>query len=395
MLPMCSAAMYVATLTAALFPLLRKRRNYEPFLSLLFEHLPMAAAIVDASDRVLAINPAFTRLFEYTEAEALGRPLGELIVPEELRTQGLEFTERALHGELISTESVRCSRSGERIPVWIMGIVLRTPLRRKGILALYQDMRPIHQQRQQLQQLLEQAQQLMAARDRMLATISHDLRSPLAAAQGLCQLILSEPTDADQVRTHATKLAELLDYQLRLIGDLLTYFRTHTAEKLELELEEFDLCELAVQVLDALTLSAYQKQIQLVPRLPEESVPIRADRYKLQRVLTNLLTNAIKFTPSGGTVELEVTTDPTLSRPIIVRVRDTGVGIPAELLPNLFEPFSAAVKPGTGGERGTGLGLAIGKRLVELHGGAISISSQPGSGTTVEVSLPPSPPSSP
>ncbi len=394
MLPTCSAVMCVATAAAALFPLLRKRRNHEPFLSLLFEHLPMAAAIVDDSDRVLAINPAFTRLFEYTEAEALGRPLGELIVPEELRTQGLEFTERALHGELISTESVRCSRSGERIPVWIMGIVLRSPLRRKGILALYQDMRPIHWQRQQLQQLLEQTQQLMAARDRMLATISHDLRSPLAAAQGLCQLILSEAADADQVRAHATKLAELLDYQLKLIGDLLTYFRTHMAEKPELELEEFDLCELAVQVLDALALGAYQKQIQLVPRLPEESVPIRADRYKLQRVLTNLLTNAIKFTPSGGTVELEVTTDPTLPRPLIVRVRDTGVGIPPELLPNLFEPFSAAVKPGTGGERGTGLGLAIVKRLVELHGGAVSITSKPGSGTTVEVHLPPSPPSS-
>lgn len=124
-----------------------------PFLEALFEHLPMAAAIVDEHDRIVSINPAFTALFGFSAEEALGKPIGELIVPEELRAEGKHFTEVALHGEPISTETVRKHREGERIPVWIRAVPIRLSGQHLGVLALYHDIRPLHQHRQRLVQL--------------------------------------------------------------------------------------------------------------------------------------------------------------------------------------------------------------------------------------------------
>jgi len=372
-----------------------RKKHRLPFLEALFDHLPLAAAIVDEQDRILAINPAFTQLFGYSAAEAQGQPIGDLIVPEELRAEGAHFTEAALTGEPINTETVRQTRDGTRIPVWLRAISITFRGRRIGVLALYQDIRPIQEYRQHLLQLIEELEQLNAAKDRLLATISHDLRTPLATAQGLTNLILAEAHSPEVVLDTATKLQQLLNEQLQLVNELLEFARAQTAIPQKLEREELDLCEILVHVIDSLTLAAYSKQLRILPQLPDQELPLVGDRSKLQRVFQNLLSNAIKFTPEGGMVEVHAWQEPDTPRPIVVRIRDTGIGIPPEQLPTLFTPFSPGQRSGTGGERGTGLGLAIVKRFVELHGGEITVDSTPGQGTTFVIRLPRTPPQEP
>lgn len=363
-----------------------------PFLEALFTYLPLAAVIVDEEDRIVAINPAFTELFGFSATEAQGRPIGELIVPEELRAEGYHLTEAALRGEPISTETVRQHRCGERIPIWLRAVPIHTVGHRLGVLALYHDIRPLYEHRQQLTRLIDQLQQLNAAKDRLLALIAHDLRSPLATAQGLVELIRAEAHTPDAVLEYTAKLHKLLTEQLELINELLELARTESGH-FPLELTELDLCELLVHVVDTLTLAAYSKQIRLAVHLPEEGIPMRGDAQKLHRIFRNLLSNAIKFTPAGGTVELEAQLEPTAALPIAVRISDTGIGIPPEHLPHLFEPFASLQRQGTHGERGTGLGLSIVKRFVEVHGGHISVDSIPNRGTTFLLRFPFTPPS--
>ncbi len=362
-----------------------------PFLEALFEHLPLAVAIVNEEDRIIAVNPAFSELFGFSAAEAQGKPIGDLIVPEELRAEGQHFTETVLHGTPISTETVRQHRSGERIPVWLRAVPISTVGKRLGVLALYHDIRPLHEHRQQLSHLVQQLQQLNATKDRLLALIAHDLRSPLAAAQGLVELIRAEAHTPDSVLEHAAKLHKLLAEPLELTNELLELARTEGGHA-TLELSELDLCEVLVNAIDTVTLAAYSKQIRLAVHLPEEGIAMRGDAQKLFRIFQNLLSNAIKFTPAGGTVELLAQQEPDSS--ILVRISDTGIGIPPEQLPHLFEPFALLQRRGTHGEGGTGLGLSIVKRFVELHGGQISVESTPNCGTTFLLRFPAAPPGS-
>lgn len=367
------------------------QRRQPLVLRTLFEHLPLAAAVVDEHDIVLAVNPAFTKLFGYSADEAIGQPIGSLIVPEELRSEGLHFTESALAGEPINTETVRQCRNGLRIPVWLRAVPIRLSGRYLGVLALYQDIRPLHGHRQRLTELVQELQYLNAAKDRLLAVISHDLRTPLATAQGLAGLILAEAHSPEAVVEHATKLQRLLSDQLELVNELLEFARSEEGHS-TLQRSALDLCEVLIHALDSVTLLAYGKQIQLIPKLPEMGIPMEGDPHKLQRVFTNLLSNAVKFTPEHGAVEIEAWVEHGSSLPIVVQIRDTGIGIPPEQLSSLFIPYAAAQRQGTRGERGVGLGLAIVKRFVELHGGTIELHSVPERGTTVSLRFPQVPP---
>ncbi|MCS7176887.1 MAG: PAS domain-containing sensor histidine kinase [Candidatus Kapabacteria bacterium] len=368
------------------------QRRQPLVLRTLFEHLPLAAAVVDEHDIVLAVNPAFTELFGYSADEAIGQPIGPLIVPEELRSEGLHFTESALAGEPINTETVRQCRNRLRIPVWLRAVPIRLSGRYLGVLALYQDIRPLHEHRQRLTEPVQELQHLNAAKDRLLAVISHDLRAPLATAQSLAGLILAEAHSPEAVIEHATKLQRLLSDQLELVNELLEFARSEEGHS-TLQRSALDLCEVLIHALDSVTLLAYSKQIRLVPKLPEMGIPMEGDPHKLRRVFTNLLSNAVKFTPEHGAVEIEAWVEyEGSSLPIVVQIRDTGIGIPPEHLPSLFVPYAAAQRQGTRGERGVGLGLAIVKRFVELHGGTIELHSVPEHGTTVTLRFPQAPP---
>lgn len=221
-------------------------------------------------------------------------------------------------------------------------------------------------------------------KDGFLATLSHELRTPLNAILGWTSMLAKGQIEAGQLPRVFAALERNAQSQVQLIADVLDVSRIITG-KLKLEPTAVDLCDVIVRAVDAVRPAAVAKNITVsVGGL--SSCLVFGDPDRLQQVFWNLLSNAIKFTPPGGTVEVFAghTGDTQL-----VTVRDTGVGIPAEFVPFVFDRFRQADQTTTRAHGGLGLGLSIVKHLVELHGGTVSAASDgPGRGARFEVRLP-------
>ncbi|MBL8706686.1 MAG: CHASE domain-containing protein [Rhodospirillales bacterium] len=227
-----------------------------------------------------------------------------------------------------------------------------------------------------------------ASKSRFLAMMSHELRTPLNAIIGFSEVIASQrfgPNAMARYADYAQTIHSSGQQLLELISQLLDMSKIEAGK---LELEEEDLCAGDV-IEDCVTLLSERAQeagIALTPHLPSPAPVIRADRRALRQVLINLVSNAIKFTSRGGRVELglQVNEDGTVA----YRVADTGIGISAEAIARLFQPFQQADASITRKFGGTGLGLAISRALVEAHGGSLTLDSAPDRGTTAWVVLP-------
>lgn len=236
----------------------------------------------------------------------------------------------------------------------------------------------------QLHEAMQAAEAANEAKSAFLANMSHEIRTPMGAVLGAAELLRLSPLTADQRElvelTHTSGTA-----LLSLINDILDLSKAE-AGRIELEEHAWRPLVAAREALDVAQLAARAKGVQLLLHHSED-VPAQllGDSLRVRQVLLNLLGNAVKFTPPGGTVTV------TLARregALSVEVSDTGPGIPAERLERLFRPFSQADASTTRTHGGTGLGLAIAKRLVELMGGAIGVRSEPGHGATFWFTLP-------
>lgn len=226
--------------------------------------------------------------------------------------------------------------------------------------------------------------ELNAFKDNLLTTTSHDLRSPLGSIQNMADLLLEEQHLPDTARPLAQHIYDAARHLIVMVSDMLDLSKLE-AGKVELEPMMLRVSDVVRQSLSALTASAEAKTIR-AELLVEPSEPvITADPSKLSRIVTNLVSNAIKFTPAGGQITIAVEPEPS---GVQLRVSDTGLGIPADALPRLFGKFEQIHTRGTAGERGTGLGLAIVRHLVELHGGSIDVTSVAHRGSTFRVYLP-------
>ena len=220
------------------------------------------------------------------------------------------------------------------------------------------------------------------AKDRLLAAVSHDLRTPLSAvvhALHALHRVLPATTDATRLLDIIERSATL---QQRLIEDLVDLSRIN-AGSLELHLGPVSLGGVVDTALAALRHEADTRRITVEVTL-DDAVEVRGDAERLRQVINNIVGNAIKFTPEGGRIGVRVERTTLQGRLVVT---DSGPGIPSDLLPHIFQPF----RQGPVGERSTGLGLglAIARQIVELHGGTIEAASHgPGSGATFTVSLP-------
>jgi signal transduction histidine kinase len=227
--------------------------------------------------------------------------------------------------------------------------------------------------------------ELNALKDDFLAITSHDLRSPLGAIQNMAELLLEDSGLPDETRRRLiANIQELAHRLIELVSRMLDLARLE-AGKVELEVIDLYASDVARQVLDVVRFNASAKQIttELVVAPGEQLV--QADWMKLSQILDNLLSNAIKFTGAGGHVRVTIGRESLGTR---ISVSDSGMGIPAEELPYLFEKFKQVHTQGTANERGSGLGLAIVRQLVELHGGAIDVTSELHHGSTFTFYLP-------
>lgn len=229
----------------------------------------------------------------------------------------------------------------------------------------------------------ERANHLKSA---FLAAMSHELRTPLNAIIGFSDLIDMElygPVGDPRYREYVRDVGASGRHLLGIVNDILDLARIEAGRE-ALNEETIDLEEVIDNVMRTMQVHADRGGVDLRLRVVRALPHLYCDARRVRQILFNLVSNAVKFTPSGGlvTVAARVVGD------LEIEVRDTGVGIPAHEIPALFEPFNRVINHLTRGAEGAGLGLALTQRFVQMHGGSISVSSAPGTGTVVTVRLP-------
>jgi PAS domain S-box-containing protein len=241
------------------------------------------------------------------------------------------------------------------------------------------------EERRRVEDSYRVSQEANRAKDNFLMTLSHELRTPMTAILGWSRMLPSMSTDDPMFHEAVMSIAGGAQLQARLIDDILDVSRI-VSGKLRLAPETIEVARVIMNAAEAVHATAAAKQITLTMSLPPALGAIVADPTRIQQVIWNLLTNAVKFTPRGGKVE--VTAHRTASQ-VQVSVTDSGEGIDPQFLPHIFEPFRQAESPQTRVHGGLGLGLSIVRYIAEAHGGTVSAESQGrGKGSTFTVALP-------
>ena len=368
-------------------------RESETQLRAILEGALDAVVGMDASGVVIDWNQQAEATFGFTRAEAVGRRLAELIIPPQFREahergleKYLETGEGPLLNRRVEVEGQR--KDGTRVPIELAITVVKG----WGFYRFNAFARDISDRRAadaERNRLLEEAREANRMKDEFLAMLSHELRTPLSAIVGWAHMLrtggLDEPTVARAIET----IDRNAKVQNQLIEDILDVSRI-VAGKFHLDMRSVDLVRIVEAAVDTVSPLAASKGVELRQDLAAEvrpCCPAIGDPERLQQVVWNLLTNAIKFTPKGGVVTVEVRRHDEQGEFEIV-VRDTGQGIAADFLPHIFERFRQA---GTGARRqgGLGLGLSIVRHIVEMHGGTVmAASAGEGQGSMFTLRLP-------
>jgi PAS domain S-box-containing protein len=234
----------------------------------------------------------------------------------------------------------------------------------------------------------EEAELANRAKTEFLANISHELRTPLNAIIGFSDLMQREmlgPLGNDQYRSYLHDIYQSGNHLHDVINDILDLSKIE-AGQIELREEPVDVRMAIERCVRVVSARAEEGGLKLVPRIADRLPIILADERKVKQILINLLSNAVKFTENGGTITIEAL--PAEGSGVMLRVSDTGIGIAVADIPRALTPFMQVDSTLSRRHEGTGLGLPLTKSLAELHGGTLSLESEPGKGTTVTVFLP-------
>jgi PAS domain S-box-containing protein len=352
---------------------------------------------IDHLGVITEFNPAAERTFGYSRTQAVGQELAGLVIPAELRrrhrdglTRYLATGEGPFIGRRIDTTAHHADGHEFPVEVSITRIPGEDPPRFTGFV---RDVTARVQSEQERERLLQResaarrdAETANRAKDDFLATLSHELRTPLNAIVGWTRMLLDGTMD-ERSTTHALEVIDRNAHlQVRLVSDILDVSRIITGG-LKLDVRPVDLGSVIGAALDSVRPAADAKKIQIRSRLTASARLANGDPQRLQQIVWNLLANAVKFTPAGGTVDVNLL-DAGIDG-VRIRISDDGPGIDPDFLPHVFERFRQADGSVSRQHGGLGLGLAIVRHLVELHGGEVRAESPgPGKGATFTVQLP-------
>ncbi len=360
------------------------------------ENSPLAIIEFDKDLRVQYWSPQAEKIFGWTTAEAIGRMPGELkLVHPDDEQQMQEILQQLLEGRVSrnSGEHRNCTKTGQVIWCeWYNSALLDEHGHLISILSLGLEItgrRRMEAERARLlvgeQQARASAEAASRARDEFLATVSHELRTPMTPVLGWLRLIRGGTLDPQATAHALEKIEHNVRAEIRLIEDLLDVSRIITG-KLRIDCRPLELLPIIESALDSMRPAAEARGITLDLHAEASPGPVAGDSDRLHQVVWNVLSNAIKFTPQGGRVEVWLGR---AGAQAILTVTDTGQGVHADFLPVMFERFRQADASLTRAHGGLGLGLSIVRHLVELHGGTVSAhSAGPGTGTAVTIALP-------
>jgi PAS domain S-box-containing protein len=351
--------------------------------------LALLAAIVASSDdaivsttlagRILTWNAGAERLFGYSAAEAIGQPI-TLLIPEERHDEEPALLGRIRRGERIEHfETVRVAKDGRRIAVSLTVSPVRDA--NGEIIAASKIARDITQ-RKEAEAALREADR---RKNEFLAILAHELRNPLAPIRNSLHILRMSAANDPSAECVSEIMERQVNHMVRLVDDLLEISRI-TSGKIELRKESVELAAIvrgAVETSRPLIEDAHH---QLALAIPPEPLTLEADAVRLTQVIANILNNAAKFTDARGQIWLTVRRE---GESVTISVRDNGKGIPADMLPYVFDLFTQANPSFDRAQGGLGIGLALVKSLVEMHGGSVRAHSDgPGKGSEFVVRLP-------
>ena len=348
-----------------------------------FDDAPIGMAIVTLDGGFERVNRALCELFGYSEEELLAMSAVEMIHRDD-RGGEQRLVDELLIGDRRSfaLEKRHVNRDGE--PVWArvtVSVMRDAPEAEPKLLAHIEDVSKVRRHSEELHAARETAESANQAKSEFLSRMSHELRTPLNAVLGFAQLLQQDELDECQAES-VKRIIKGGQHLLELVNDVLD-ISSIEAGQLPIATERVATGEVVHETLELLTPLADERSIKIECDLPEADVIVRGNRQRLKQVLLNLVSNAIKYSPEGSPVRVEIErTDDMRAR---IDVVDSGPGIPDELLERAFTPFerlgaSARVE-------GTGLGLPVSRNLVQAMGGTIEVKSS-ASGSTFSVDLP-------
>jgi len=375
------------------------RSQINQTLEALIQACPLSITVFSADDGTVKMwNPAAERIFGWSESEAVGQFVPS--VPASKREEFMANLEGIREGNPIAgMETQRQRKDGTSIDLAVWATPVRDSngnINCMSIVADISDRKQVEAQRAQLldreQAARAQAEAINRLKDEFLATLSHELRTPINVILGWAQRLRTRPYTQEDLAGGLEAIERQSRVQMQLVEDLLDVSRI-IQNKLDLKHGWFYMERTIEEAQNSVRFAAEAKSVTVSSEFDPAVGLMWGDAKRLQQVVWNLLTNAVKFTPSGGTVEVRLSavgvTDSSSPNYVQITVSDTGKGISKEFLPYVFDRFRQADGSITRADSGLGLGLAIVRHLVELHGGTVTAES-PGKdqGATFTVKLP-------
>ncbi|HYO75500.1 MAG TPA: ATP-binding protein [Thermoanaerobaculia bacterium] len=362
-------------------------RENDQTLRLLIERVEeYAIFMLDARGHVITWNAGAERIKGYSAADIIGQHFSIFYTPDDIASNkpARELEQAAATGKY-EEEGWRLRKDGTQF--WanvLITSLVESDGTLRGFAKVTRDMTERRNAQERLEHALEIAEAANRAKDEFLTTISHELRTPLTSILGWASLLRLGRDTPGELERGLQSIEESAQVQARLVDDLLDYSRIATGNA-RLQFDPVDVDGVVSQAIDAIRPTAAAKNIDVRFELPAERVQVLGDAARIQQILWNLLTNAVKFTPRNGSVTVTAKAGDQLA----IEVRDTGRGLTRELRERVFDRFWQADPSSTRSEGGTGLGLSIARQLAEVHGGALDAESEGlDKGATFRVLLP-------
>jgi PAS domain S-box-containing protein len=346
---------------------IQARRDGERLFHLLMENVKdFAIFMLDPEGRIISWNTGSQRILGYEEPEIIGQPFAKIFTPEDIERKRPEYElQNAREAGRAEDERWHLRKDGSRL--WASGVV--TPLldedgNLQGFAKILRDIT----ERKRMEEELAEANQ---RKDEFLAMLAHELRNPLAPIQNVLQIFKQETADKPNLQVASGMVERALGRITRIVDDLLDVSRI-TKGKIELRKERMTLQRAVEQAIESVQPLIESRRHQLSVSMPPEEVWLEVDPVRMDQILTNLLTNAAKYTEPGGKIWINAER---LGNDCVLTVKDSGIGISPEMLPRIFELFVQVDHSIDRAQGGLGIGLTLVKRLVEMHGGAVEAHS--------------------
>jgi PAS domain S-box-containing protein len=341
---------------------------------------------IDHEGGVVEFNPAAERLFGYREDQVLGKEMASLIIPPAVREkhrQGLAHYLATGEGPVLDRrlEMTGMRADGTELPVELTV----TRLHVDGPPVFTAHLRDITERKQlenQLRQYIADLSDADRRKDEFLAMLAHELRNPLAAIDYSMHLLTSSPDQLAMAKEVTQRQVRQLTH---LIDDLLDVSRI-TTNRIQLRKEGIDAGMLVSRAIGSARPAIEERNHRLAVDIANQEMPLFADPTRIEQVIGNLLTNAAKYTPEGGDISVKAYPE---NEHVVIKVKDTGLGIPREMLTRVFELFTQVEPTLDRASGGLGIGLTVVRHLTEMHGGSVSVTSEGlGKGSEFSVHLP-------